>query len=520
MTASLALVAGLAVASRAASAQEAATAGPTNAARSGDPDWTSAGQNIDNTRYAQDEHVLSPGNVSTLTPRWTLKTGGDVPATPTVSHGVVYVPDLGGNLWAVDAATGAVIWKTQISDYTGIAGDTSRNSPAVFGHELVIGNGTIGAPVAKPGGAYLIGINARTGAMLWKVKIDDDNNALVTGSPVVADGIAYVGVSSTESGLPSTPHFRGSVVAVDATTGQLLWKSYVVPEGYTGGAVWGSTPVIDPARGLLYVGTGQNYSVPPGVCQTPTQTGCTPPAADDDFDSIVAMNLATGQIAWADHTLTADTWSRSEPVGLDYDFGSGPNLYTAEIDGHPRQLLGIGQKSGTYWAVDPGTGKVVWSTNIGPGGIDGGIQWGSAVDGSRIYAGIGDLFGTPYQITSASGVTTTIKGGSVAAIDAATGRIEWQVADPQGAPDIGFISTANGVVYVPSIAATGNNMYALDAADGSTLWAFPSGGAVISGAAIVNGSVYWGSGYYIASNGTGSNSELYAFSLPTDAAKK
>jgi polyvinyl alcohol dehydrogenase (cytochrome) len=89
--------------------------------------------------------------------------------------------------------------------------------------------------------------------------------------------------------------FRGSVVALDATTGRLLWKTRMVPAGYSGGSVWGSTPAIDPSTGLLYVGTGDNYSVPAGVCSVPNQTGCTEPAADDHFDSIVALDMRTGR---------------------------------------------------------------------------------------------------------------------------------------------------------------------------------------------------------------------------------
>jgi polyvinyl alcohol dehydrogenase (cytochrome) len=155
----------------------------------------------------------------------------------------------------------------------------------------------------------------------------------------------------------------------------------------------------------------------------------------------------------------------------------------------------------------------VWKTQVGPGGPDGGIQWGSATDGMRIYAAISDFpLHTPYTITSASGQTSTVAGGSWSALDAATGKILWQTADPQGAADLGFVSTANGVVYAGSDAPAGDTMYALDASDGTIAWGYPSGGAVISGAAIVNGSVYWGSGYYIP---TGvSNDQLYAFSLP------
>jgi polyvinyl alcohol dehydrogenase (cytochrome) len=154
----------------------------------------------------------------------------------------------------------------------------------------------------------------------------------------------------------------------------------------------------------------------------------------------------------------------------------------------------------------------VWATQVGPGGTGGGIQWGSATDGRRVYAAIANSSGQSYTITSAGGQQSTISGGSWAALDAATGRILWQTADPQGARDSGFVSTANGVVYAGSAAVTGNNMYALDAGSGAILWKFASGGPVISGAAVVRGTVYWGSGY-----GRGANHyKVYAFSLPED----
>ncbi|WP_206305533.1 PQQ-binding-like beta-propeller repeat protein [Actinacidiphila soli] len=105
------------------------------------------------------------------------------------------------------------------------------------------------------------------------------------------------------------------------------------------------------------------------------------------------------------------------------------------------------------------------------------------------------------------------------ALDAATGRIDWQTADPQSQyVDDGFVSSANGVMYADSAAPTGNNMYALDAETGEIKWAFPSGGSVWSGAAIVDGSVYWGSGYSrteaFGFGYNGGNNKLYAFSLP------
>jgi hypothetical protein len=98
---------------------------------------------------------------------------------------------------------------------------------------------------------------------------------------VIDDGVVYAGVSSADELVSLTPTFRGSVVALSARTGQVLWQTYTAPPGYTGNSVWGSTPVVDHTTGLVYVATGNNYTVPAGVCQTPVQTGCAPPAADD-----------------------------------------------------------------------------------------------------------------------------------------------------------------------------------------------------------------------------------------------
>jgi polyvinyl alcohol dehydrogenase (cytochrome) len=495
----------------------------------GTADWAVAGQNVQNTRDAAHEHVVGPGSVSRLATTWSVTTAGDVRGTPTEDGGTVYFPDSGGKLWALDAGSGQVRWSHSISDYTGIARDTSRTSPAVYGDEIVLG-----VDSAAGMGASIMAVDRGTGQKLWLTRVDTHRAAIVTSSAVVFRGTVYVGVSSVEEGLAAAPGyvcctFRGSVVALDAATGRLLWKTNTVPAGYSGGSVWGSTPAINPEAGLLYVGTGNNYSAPPGVCTSPGQTGCTPPAADDHADSVLALDRATGAVRWSTSTLSSDVnndlcgANLSGSCGPDFDFGSGPNLFRLASG---RQLLGIGQKSGVYRALDPDTGAVVWQTLAGPGGAWGGILWGSATDGRRVYVAIANFSGVAYIITSAGGARSTTTGGSWAALDAATGRIVWQVADPQGAMDLGYVSTANGVVYAGSTAATGNDMYALDAATGGILWAFASGGPVVSGAAIVGRALYWGSGYYFATACPGgrrpaepcrsANDRLYAFDLQDD----
>jgi polyvinyl alcohol dehydrogenase (cytochrome) len=188
------------------------------------------------------------------------------------------------------------------------------------------------------------------------------------------------------------------------------------------------------------------------------------------------------------------------PDGPDFDFASAPN----EITYSSGTIIGAGQKSGIYYALNPTTGAIVWQTQVGPGSHSGGIMWGSATDGQRIYVAISDKTGISYSAGNA---------GSWAALNPANGEIEWQVADPFGAFGVGPVSVANGVVYVSSTAegVTDKNMIALNAANGATLWGFAPGVTTIGGASIVNGAVYWGTGY--SRSGTGGANALYSFTI-------
>jgi polyvinyl alcohol dehydrogenase (cytochrome) len=290
----------------------------------------------------------------------------------------------------------------------------------------------------------------------------------------------------------------------------------MVPEGYNGGAVWMSQPVVDHETGMLYVTTGNSYSVPTGYCANPGDTNCTSLPSDAHIDSIVALNLATGKVAWAHHTLNAHTWTLADPnASPDFDFGAGPNLYTTTIEGKRTDVLGAGQKNGVYYALDPATGDVIWQTQAGPGGVLGGIEWGTSTDGARVYAAITNGSHKAYIYTTYDGQKKTTTGGLWTALDAATGKILWQTAAPESPEYItdGFVSGANGVVYAGS---SGGNFYAMDASTGEIKWTFPSGGAVWSGAAIVDGAVYWGSGYDTRAREMpyeGNNNKFYAFSL-------
>src|SRR5262249_5866706 len=150
-------------------------------------------------------------------------------------------------------------------------------------------------------------------------------------------------------------------------------------------------------------------------------------------------------------------------AGPDYDFGSAPNLITYQTAKGPKTILGAGQKSGIYYALDPKTGATLWKTQVGPGSALGGMEWGSATDGKRIYVQIANFYAIPFPGGG--------NAGSWAALDPATGAIVWQKADPNVAIDLGPMTVANNVVYASSMAgvATSPTMFALDAATGKTL---------------------------------------------------
>lgn len=500
------------------------------------PTWTMGGQGITNWRYQPDENKITTGNVkSQLAVKWAATLTGDISATPAVVNGVVYVPDWGGKFSALRADTGALIWQDDVAALAGVAGALSRTSPAVSGDSVVFGTQK---------GARLISVNKNTGALQWLTQLDSHPLAIVTGSPTIYQGRIYAGVASTEeNGVDCTAsvnacYFRGSLSSVDLATGGVIWKTYTISSaqsaaGYSGAAVWGSSPAIDVKRQSVYITTGNNYGVPPSVAACATAAGsdlaalaaCEPQGNGNYVDAILSLDLATGAIKWANKLQGYDAWTTAcfgfptacpTPQGPDFDFGQGAMLIPTKSG----DVVAAGQKSGMLWGLNADTGAKVWGTLAGPGGTLGGLEWGSATDGKRIYFAVVNFFGIPYDMVNPpTGTPATSNSGSWGAVDPATGKILWQTADPNGAADLGPVSVANGVVYASSmggaIAVAGSSlnkptMFALDAKDGSQLWQFTSGGSVNAGPAIADGQVYWGSGY--SNGGIGdANKKLFAF---------
>jgi polyvinyl alcohol dehydrogenase (cytochrome) len=364
--------------------------------------WPTGGQNLGNTRSQPLETAIGTGNVATLAPKSGFGTGGafvtgggDVSATPAVDEKRLYFPASNGKLFAVDRATGATVWETSIADATGIktsngatGNDYARATPAIAGQTLIIGtqSGKFQTPdfaTDHPdlAGGYVLAFDKATGALLWKTKVDTHFAAFVTQSAQVYGNTAFVGLASNEEafanqdlsgGIPYTCcTFRGSFVALDIKTGAIKWKTYMVPgdPGYSGAAVWGSTPAVDPQRNAVYITTGNNYSLPADritcvdeAASFEQKQACLP---GDNFDAIVSLDMKTGQIKWSYRALASDAWNTDcglpgfseggtnpgncpEDAGPDFDFGQGPMLLRTKLNGRMTDVIGAGEKSGDF----------------------------------------------------------------------------------------------------------------------------------------------------------------------------
>ncbi len=545
---------------------------PASAAGTSSPylQWPMGGQNYQNTRYNAAETTLSTSNIASLATKWTFTTHGDVSATAAVVNGVAYFPDFGGYLNAVNLSDGSLLWQVPIYQYEQQGGFLSgkyvhtmqanggilhsRTSPAYdpSTNTLYVGdqgtgyvsNGTVISPPSGSGtGDHLFAIDANTGAFKWGIQLESQVAAIDTQSPIVYNGTVYVGSASNEEAFAAESStyqcctFRGSLDAISTQTHKLLWQTYMmsaadVAARYSGAAVWGSTPAIDALHNEVVIGTGNNYTQPTTCDQ------CVSPA-DDHFDSVVGLNLQTGNVDWYMGTREADNWNASciafiFPNGYtgncpqgnapDYDFGSGPMITTATVNGLSQEVVIAGQKSGAVWEIPAGgSGSVtpVWGSQVGPGSTLGGIEWGSATDGTRIYVAEANDGQQPVTMQAGPYAGQTICSGFWAALDPTTAAILWETPVQPVEPAnngtcsynrsnlsvaLGPVSTANGVVYVGDL--TGN-MHALDASTGTELWSFKGAGSSNAGPAIVNGVLYWGNGYYIGNNST----TFYAFSL-------
>lgn len=440
-----------------------------------------------------------------------------VRSQPTVAMGAVFIGSQNGTVYALDAGTGCVRWtfrasaevRTPVIVEGWDAGKPPPSPPLAYFGDLI---------------AHVYAVNALTGEPVWSVKADDHPNATVTGAPVLHGGRLYVPVSSLEVTSAADPgypccSFRGSVLALDAKTGATIWKTYTIDEtpvevGRTkvgtpilapsGAPVW-NTPTIDERRGLLYVGTGENYSSP----------------ANDRSDALLAIDLESGGLLWHRQKTAGDAWNVAcmildnpncpEEDGPDLDFGAATIVAR---DRNGRDLLLAGQKSGDVYALDlAAKGEPVWRNKVGRGGIQGGVHFGMAVGGQQLFVPVSDMRdehveGAVYEEEARPGLY---------ALDVATGEMIWsQPADDVCAgrefcePGISAPVTA-----IPGAVLAGHmdgRLRAYDSTNGKVLWEYDTtrevravdgslahGGSVggAAGPVVQDGMLFAASGYGI-----------------------
>jgi polyvinyl alcohol dehydrogenase (cytochrome) len=487
-------------------------------------EWNGWGVDPTNSRFQ-----TNPGLTAEDTPKLALKWAFGFPygnssyGQPSVVGGRVFVGSDTGFVYSLDAESGCVHWSFRAA--AGV-----RTAPTV-------GPGrTAGSYLLYFGDirANVYAVNAETGAVVWRERLDAHPIARVTGAPKLVEGRLYVPLSSLEesgAGNPLYPccTFRGGIAAYDALTGNRLWKSFTVAQeprktrvtsrgtqlwAPAGAGVW-SSPTVDLQRRAVYIATGNGYTEP----------------ADEASDAVLAFDIETGKRLWVSQVMANDAYVRDCPgiyrpnvpkdnksetcpdeLGPDMDFGNAPILRRLA---NGKSYIVIGQKDGHAWGLDPDNkGAVVWSRQLGLGWENGGggMMWGSAADTRFAYFP----------------VTRTDDRLGLAAVNIANGEIAWRARPPVGAS--APVTVMPGVVFAGSSTGT---VYAFSTIDGRSLWSFdtnrpfdtvngvPAKGGNINaaGPVVAGGMVFVPSGYSDLGGGNRGN-VLLAFGAAATTSKE
>jgi len=490
------------------------------------PSWDGWGNGLANTRFQPAQFAgLTAHQVSRLKLKWAfgLPSGGETSGQPSIVNGRVFFGDYNSYAYSLDAATGCVYWlfhaDAQIRTAAliePIVRDRQFTKAVFFGDKK----------------ANLYALDASTGELLWKRNLEQRLLSHITGAPVYYDGRLYVGLAGSEEIVSSDPHYpcctyRGSLTALDASTGDVIWKTYTIPDepkptkknsigmqlwAPAGASIW-TTPTIDRERHAIYVGTGNAFTEP----------------AVKTSDSLMAFDLQTGKVLWSYQALAGDASPGDcvgpgpkdahcpEVEGPDWDFGNSPILQTLASG---KRVLVAAHKGGTVVAVDPDRGgKLLWTADLSAGRdtsvpIQVQIMWGGAADARNVY------YGT--------------RGGSIAAVRLTDGKIVWnRTIEPSpahpgagGRPRRGFDAALTVIPGVLFAGGWDGVLRALSTDDGRELWQFDTarefptvngvaahGGSLgAPGPVIAGGMLFVGSGYVGTGNGMPGN-VLLAFSV-------
>lgn len=478
-------------------------------------DWIGWGGDPSNLRF-QKQPGFTAAEAARLKLRWAFgfPSAFAASAQPAVAGGRVFIANTNRHVYSLDAKTGCYWWdfETTTGVRTGISIVAVPGTPVRYAAYFA----------DRRTGVYAL--DAASGHLLWKTIADDHPHAAVTGTPAVYQGRIYVPLVAAEEGAAMNPKYeccreRGGIVALDAATGEQVWKTWTIEEakptgntavgvntwGPSGASIW-SAPTIDPKRKLLYASTGNNFSTP----------------ATRTSDAVLAMALDTGKIVWARQLSESDTFNMScvvaekvncpDPRGPDHDIGSSPNLITLRSG---KTILTVGQKSGIAWGLDPDRqGAVLWKRGVGHGGELGGIQWGPASDNENVYVAVSDItFEDPTFKPGKAFKPAPDKGGGLFALQALTGERIWYAAPkPCGTRPSCSPAQSAAVTAMPGAVFSGSVdgfLRAYSSKNGAVLWEydtardFPTvngvkakGGSLDgAGPAIAGGMLFVNSGY-------------------------
>ena len=485
----------------------------------GPGDWIGWGATSANLRF-QPRPGFDAAQAGRLKLKWAFGFPGAsaAQAQPAVVGRRVFVANTNRHVYSLDMQTGCYWW-----DFEATAGVRTGVTVAPIGEASGAAPARYAAYFAdQRAGVYAL--DAATGRLLWKTVADDQPLSRVTGTPTLYAGHLYVPLVAAEEGQAMNPGYaccrtRGGLVALDATTGRIVWKTYTIPEaklqgktatgiekwGPSGASIW-SSPTVDPKRKLLYASTGNNFSQP----------------ATETSDAVLAFSLETGKIVWAHQLGMQDMFNMScvvenksncpDPRGPDHDLGSSSNLVTLRSG---KTILTVGQKSGIAWALDPDKrGEVIWKAGVGRGSELGGIQWGPASDNENVYVAVSDIaFEDPTFKPGQRFKPLPDQGGGLYALQVATGERIWYAAPkPCGTRPACSPAQSAAVTAVPGAVFSGSVdgfLRAYSTSDGRVLWEFDTarewptrngvkatGGSMdAAGPAVAGGMLFVNSGY-------------------------
>ena len=466
-------------------------------------DWPLPNADLASTRAA-DGSPIDAANVAQLRPAWRFPLrgyqtpSGVFASTPVALDGRVYVQDLDSDVFALDASTGRLVWKTHVRQVSG--------GP----NGLAAGDGRIYGNSARAAFA----LDEATGKLLWRRRLVIGANQTIDIAPQFANGIVY----TSTVGIP--PGGRGILYGLDAATGQIRWRfdtirgSWAVPSQAAGGGAW--WPASVGSDGTVFFGTSN-----------PVPWGGTPALPNGGAyrgralytDTLLALDGADGSLQW---------YAQATPHDVrDYDLAASPILADQQIAGDERHVVYGAGKAGVVYAWEAGTGRLYWKRAVGvhrndhgplPArrvpvcpGLYGGVETPMAFAAGRLFVPVVDLCmrGSATGYEPLEDVDIAKRGrGELTALDASTGRPAWTTHFRF--PVFSCATVANDVVFTATI---DGHVYGLATSTGRILWQARLPAAVNACPSVVGDQLVIGAG---ADFSTLANEryELVAFRLP------